>query len=188
MKILLTVNSTWNVYNFRLNLINHLKHEGYNVIIAAPVDEYSLKLSESGNFIHNLPIQSHKINPIIDLLVLLRYMQLYKKYQPDIILSFTAKPNIYGGIVARLFSIPCIPNISGLGTVFIKRNWLTMVVQILYQLALKSSPFVLFQNGEDLKFFVNKKITKIERTIQIPGSGVDTTKFFPKVKSKKKRL
>ena len=119
-----------------------------------------------------------KSNPIKDILFFYFLKRIYQKINPDIVLHYTIKPVIYGSFACQKLFIPFINNITGLGTVFIKLNWITFFVKILYKKALKSSSYIFFQNKDDYKLFIkNKLISKDIPASVIPGTGIDLDKF-----------
>jgi glycosyltransferase involved in cell wall biosynthesis len=179
MKIMITLNTAWNLVNFRAGLISTLIAKGYEVVAVAPHDEYASRLAELGCQFIALPIDNQGTNPIKDSLLIVRFIALFIKHQPDVILSYTPKCNIYAGLAARLLNIPIINNVSGLGTAFIRQNLVTNIVKSLYIVALKKSTQVFFQNQDDLQLFIDKGLVKKELTGLLPGSGVDLQRFSP---------
>jgi glycosyltransferase involved in cell wall biosynthesis len=97
--------------------------------------------------------------------------------QPDVLLGYTAKPNVYGSLAAHAMGIPVFNNIAGLGSVFIRGGWLARVLQRLYRLALARSRRVFFQNPDDLQLFLSLGLVAQSQTALLPGSGVDLLKF-----------
>ena len=100
-----------------------------------------------------------------------------KKYKPDEIFCFTIKPVIYGALAAKFLNIKMNVMITGLGTVFIKKNWITTVVKLLYRVALKDVKTAFFQNDDDKSLFIQNKLIKEDQCRSVPGSGIDTEKF-----------
>lgn len=198
MKIAISVNTTWNLVNFRSNLIKSFISSGHEVIAISPPDEYIPVLVELGCSYIPLQIDNKGNNPIKDMSLFFQYLKFFYINRPDIYLGYTIKPNIFGTLAASLFKIPVINNITGLGTVFILDNWLARIVELLYKFALKKSDFVFFQNHEDRDFFYKKNIINLnmqdgkKTNIELlPGSGVDLSYFFPidsVVKEKKNTL
>ena len=180
-KIIIVLNSSWQAYNFRLNLAKHLDLKGYKVTFMAPADDYYSNIIKKKYDFFNIHLQANRINPLKDFILFIELLILYKKIKPDIVLNFTIKPNIYSTLAASLLNIFSISNITGLGTVFIKRNFLTKIVIKLYSLSLHRSSKIFFQNNNDMSLFLDKKIVKLENCILIPGSGVDTIKFSPSI-------
>jgi glycosyltransferase involved in cell wall biosynthesis len=176
-KILISINTSWNLYNFRAGLIRALVEAGYEVVVAAPPDDYSARLKELGCRYIPLPMSNKGTNPASDLWLLMRFWWLFRQEKPHAYLGYTVKPNIYGSIAAHSLGIPVINNIAGLGAVFIKDNLLTQLVKRLYKLALSKSCTVFFQNEDDRVMFVSAGLVPAAITDRLPGSGVDLAKF-----------
>jgi glycosyltransferase involved in cell wall biosynthesis len=177
VKVMIVVNSAWNLLNFRSGLIRALIAAGYEVIAVAPPDDYVSRVSELGCSFVPLPIDSKGTNPGRDLLLLLRFFLLLRKEKPNIYLGFTAKPNIYGSLAAHILGIPVINNIAGLGIVFKRENWLARLVKKLYWLALSRSKKVFFQNSEDEMLFIKYRLVNGQVAERLPGSGINLTQF-----------
>lgn len=176
-KIVITLNSSWNIINFRSGLIKALIAKGFDVIAIAPEDKYSHHIQEMGCKYISIPMKVQGKNIFFDIYLFLRYLKIFYQEKPDALLTFTIKPNIYGSFAARILRIPRINNISGLGTVFINPGFLTKVVKYLYKLALKNANVVFFQNIDDRTYFVREKITKPKQSRVIPGSGINLKNF-----------
>ncbi len=178
-KILINLNTAWNLLNFRAGLIGGLISSGYEVVAVAPKDEYVVKLKLLGcRFVH-LKMDNQGTHFLRDLLLLFRYCRLLKTEKPDLCLFYTVKPNVYGSLASSLCSIPFINNVSGLGAVFIQGGWLKRFVSALYKLAFRNSYRVFFQNRDDLGLFLEKKLVKVELTDVLPGSGINLHRFTP---------
>lgn len=186
-KVVVCVNTSWNIYNFRLNLARAIKKSGYEVILVAPYDKYSDLLKQEFEY-HDIYISNKGTNPKEDLKTLIEFYKLYKKIKPDIVLNYTIKPNIYGNIACKLLGINTINNISGLGTVFINENLVTKIAKFLYKFSLKTSSKVFFQNNEDKELFIKNKLISKNKCDVLPGSGVDTDKFSPIIYNKKDNI
>lgn len=177
--VLITANSAWNLVNFRSNLIRALTTAGYRVIAAAPQDAHTQRLSELVEAHYDVPIQSDGTSPLRDATLIVRYLRLLRMTKPDVMVSYTIKPNIYGALAAHISGIPVIANVSGLGTAFIRTTWLTKIVKLLYRIAFANIAFVFFQNTHDRDLFIAHKLIAPERAGLLPGSGVDLTYFHP---------
>ena len=176
--VVLAANSSWNIVNFRSGLVRALKAEGYQPIVVAPLDPAAEpRMAELDVQRIVVPIQRSGLNPLSDLGLLRKYSSILKRVRPVAYLGFTIKPNIYGGIAARSLGIPVIANISGLGTVFIRRGALLALVSRLYRFALKRAAVVFFQNPDDLELFVERKLVERAQARLLPGSGVDLDRF-----------
>ena len=187
-KILISLNTAWNLLNFRAGLIGGLISSGYEVVVVAPKDEYVVKLELLGcRFVH-LEMDNQGTHPIRDLLLLWRFFQLLKTEKPDLCLFYTVKPNVYGSLASRLCGIPFINNVSGLGAVFIQGGWLKRFVSALYRLAFRNSNRVFFQNRDDLGLFLENKLVKVALTDVLPGSGINLHRFTPTDDASRKSL
>ncbi len=177
MNILISINTSWNIFNFRLSLIKALQSKGYQVTAIAPSDEYVNLLESEGVKCFPITLDSKGTNVKQDLILIISYYKLFKSIKPDLILSYTIKPNIYGNYAAKALGIPVINNVSGLGTLFIKKNLSTLIAYGLYKTAFLKSDWVFFQNTEDQMLFKQKKLINVKKTTIIPGSGVDLERF-----------
>jgi glycosyltransferase involved in cell wall biosynthesis len=176
---MISLNTAWNLVNFRSGLIRALVSHGYEVIAVAPFDEYAPQLTALECRFVSLPIDNKGTHPGRDLLLLWRFVRLMRKNQPDIFLGYTVKPNVYGSLAAHVCGVPVINNVAGLGTVFIKGGWLNWLVRALYRMALARSCKVFFQNEEDLQLFVSGGLVDGSVSDLLPGSGIDLKKFAP---------
>jgi glycosyltransferase involved in cell wall biosynthesis len=176
-KVIIALNSSWNLHNFRSGLIRELVTEGYEVVAVAPDDAYSARLSDLGCRFVALPMDNQGTHPLRDLLLFFRFWLLFHRERPDVLLAYTVKPNVYGSLAAGLLGIPVVNNIAGLGAVFIKGGWLVRLVRGLYRLALRRSAKVFFQNQDDQALFIEAGLVKPEQTDLLPGSGIDLTRF-----------
>ena len=178
-KILISLNTAWNLLNFRTGLIRELINSGYEVVAVAPKDEHASKLELLGCRFVDLAMDNQGTHPFHDLLLLWRYVKLLKSEKPDLCLFYTVKPNVYGSLAASFCSIPFINNVAGLGAVFIRGGWLKWFVSSLYKLALRKSTKVFFQNKDDRNLFIENKLINIQITDVLPGSGIDLIHFSP---------
>jgi len=178
-KVLITLNTAWNLLNFRSGLIRALVAAGYEVVAVAPPDEYSERLSSLGCRFVPLSMDSQGTHPVRDLLLFLRLYRLLRVERPDVYLGYTVKPNVYGSLAAHALGIPVINNIAGLGSVFIKGGWVHQLVKGLYRVALAGSRKVFFQNDDDRQLFIASRLVAENVTQLLPGSGVDLRKFSP---------
>jgi glycosyltransferase involved in cell wall biosynthesis len=172
-KIVISINSSWNIFNFRIGLIRALIEHDYEVIAVAPLDDYSQRLEELGCKYVPIPMDSNGTHPGRDLLLLIRYFNLLRTLKPHAFLGYTVKPNVYGSLAAHALGIPVINNIAGLGATFISNSYLTHIVRKLYKLALRKSAWVFFQNADDRALFVQAGLAPKKTTALLPGSGID---------------
>ncbi|NQY54541.1 MAG: glycosyltransferase family 4 protein [Campylobacteraceae bacterium] len=177
-KIAIVVNNSWYAWNMRANLGFAFQKEGYEVVFISPCDAYSEKIKEHF-FYEDININSKGTNPFEDLKTIYNFYKIYKEVKADIILHYNIKPNIYGTIAASMLNIPTINNIAGLGTLFIKQNFITKIAKWLYKFSQKRASKVFFQNNDDFKIFVDEKLVEKNKCDILPGSGVDINKFMP---------
>lgn len=177
MKVLIALNTAWNLVNFRGGLIRALVSAGYEVVAVAPPDEFVPHLQAFGCGYQPLPMENQGTHPGRDLLLAWRFYWLLRRERPAVYLGYTVKPNVYGSLAAHALGIPVVNNISGLGAVFIKDTWLTRLVRGLYRLALWRSATVFFQNEDDRRLFVEGKLVREEVADRVPGSGVALARF-----------
>ena len=180
-KIIISANVLFTITNFRINLIKYLLDKKFEIVCVANNDDLS---DSSMQILKDLNIRFIKVNisrkgvnPIEDLKYLMNLVKVYKSEQPNLIMHFTIKPNIYGTIAAKIAGIPSINTINGLGSAIIKENFLSKILKYLYKFSLIYSRKVFFQNNDDLDFFVNNKLVNKNKTGIVPGSGVDTKSF-----------
>jgi glycosyltransferase involved in cell wall biosynthesis len=185
--VLLSVNTAWNAWNFRLGLIEAIMKRGHRVMVAAPVDRYAERLTQRGCEFVDFPMDSNGTRPAQDLQLLLRYLMLFHSQRPVAYLGYTIKPNIYGSIAARMTGIPIINNIGGLGAAFIDDSMVTRIARLLYKFALRRSTRVFFQNAEDQQLFVNAGLTNAALTDLLPGSGIRLNEYDPTPKTGEER-
>lgn len=177
MKVLILSNFGMGLYKFRKELIKELLLQKNVVYISVPNDkEYVPKLIKMGCKFIETKVDRRGINPINDIKLFMQYIRIIKKIRPEVVLTYTIKPNIYGGLACRMFKVPYINNITGLGSGFNKGKILTNFLLFLYKIGLKNSACVFFQNKEDLNFFVRKKVINSEFKL-LPGSGVNLKEF-----------
>ena len=185
-RIVICSNTSWSIYNFRLNLARALK-KGYEVIVVAPYDKYSEKLKKEFEY-YDIYMNNKGTNPIEDLKTTIKFYKLYKQIKPNITLHYTIKPNIYGTISANLLGIKTINNIAGLGTLFIKQNFVTKIAKFLYKYSQSKADIVFFQNKDDFELFIEENLVDKDKCDVLPGSGVDIDKFKPIQREKKDNI
>ena len=177
-KIAIVSNTSWSLFNFRFNLAMAIKNAEYEVILIAPYDEYSERLSEEFEY-HDIYMNNKGTNPKEDIKTIIDFYKLYKEIKPDVVLHYTIKPNIYGTIACGLLGIKTINNIAGLGTLFIKQNFVTKIAKLLYKYSQSKANKIFFQNRDDFEMFTSEGLVEKAKCDILPGSGVDTGKFIP---------
>jgi galacturonosyltransferase len=175
-RVLILSNHFITLYNFRKELIDKLIQEGHIVYLSMPKSNENSYFSNKGCKIIETPVNRRGINPIGDFKLLLKYIKIMKKINPDIIFSYTIKPNIYGCIASNLTKNLQVSNVTGTGATFLKQNAISIIAKILYKLSLKKSYKVFFQNNGDKEFFVENNMVK-DNFEMLPGSGVNLDQY-----------
>ncbi len=181
MRIALVANSTWNIYNFRQNIINKLLEEGHEVTVIAPVDEY-LEYKEKYPGINHFGLKTlgrDSTNPFRDFLLILELIRRYSQVKPDLIIHYTNKPNIYGAIAARIKRIDSVAIVTGLGYPFIHSGFIQKITSFLYKMTTGFHKRVIFENIADRELFEQRNIIKNGKGISIKGCGVDVGFYKP---------
>lgn len=173
-RIVASANSLWNLANFRAGLLQAFADCGADVVAAAPASPDAPPLPYR---VAELMLRSDGLNPLQDAGLLRTYAALLRSERPAAFVSWTAKPNIYGALAARLTGVPAFPNVSGLGTAFIRGGLLQWILCRLYRTAFARCPAVFFQNAEDSSLFVRLGLVRPQQVRLIPGSGVDLVRF-----------
>src|SRR5699024_5514729 len=151
--ILILVNHDVVIYNFRLELVERLLKEGFEVYISSPYGERIDDLVSLGCKYIEADINRHGLNIFQELKLLGYYKKIIKQIEPCVILTYTIKPNIYGALAGRSFNIPVIANITGLGTAVENGGLMQKISIVLYKYAFKDISKVFFQNTENQQFF-----------------------------------
>ncbi len=184
-KITICSNTSWYLYNFRRGLIKALKDRDYEVILISPKDNrYSKRLEDLGCRHYTIELDNKGTNPITDMNLMYQFYKLFTEIEPSLLLLFTIKPNIYGGIVGKILNIPTINVISGLGTVFLNDKITSQIARWLYKVSFSGNR-VLFENLDDMEEFIRQNLINRNQATIIPGSGIDTTLFKPKLNLKR---
>ncbi|THE09166.1 glycosyltransferase family 1 protein [Bacillus timonensis] len=172
MRILVLANFGMGLYNFRKELLEELIKQDNEVYISLPDDEYVPKLEKIGCKFIDTHLERRGTNPLTDFKLLLNYVGLIKRVKPDVVLTYTIKPNVYGGIACSITKTPYITNITGLGTSIENNGLIQKITLMLYKLGLRKASCVFFQNQANRTFFEDNRIVK-SKTRLIPGSGVN---------------
>lgn len=162
----------------REGLMNALQKEGYDVYVLTHVNRHKEKVEATG--LKVIDVGSGNINPIMVGKYIWRLFTEIRKIRPDVILTFSVRPAIWGNFVARMLKIPVITNITGTGPLFESNNLAYRIIRAIYPLALKKTKLVFFQNYDDQAGFIERRFVSQQQTARIPGSGVDYHKFDPK--------
>ncbi len=174
-KILILVNDVTTVLQFRCELICALVAEGHEVIVSVPKSDRIPEIEALGAKVVETEVARHGKNPFKDLKLLRDYKKLLKSIKPDIVFTFTIKPNVYGGMACGKRKVPYVANVTGLGVVG-DGGIMQKLMLWLYKKGLKKAKCVFFQNQANEQFFRKKKVVS-DSTELLPGSGVNIEKF-----------
>jgi galacturonosyltransferase len=176
-KVLILVNRDFVLYNFRLELVERLIKDGYEVFISLPYGERVDEMVRMGCHFYPIVIDKRGKNPLKDLNLIQQYKTEFRNIHPDIILTYTTKVNIYAGIYAGKMHIPYLMNISGLGTAVEYENPLQNLMIALYRRAAKRTSCLFFQNEENEAFFERHHMYCGKKRL-VPGSGVNLDRWY----------
>ena len=183
MNILIICNCASGLEAFRGMLIRELIKEGNTVSAIVPLVDNEKEwisekqIEEMECRLIRIPMERRGMNPLHDLKLLISYIRIIKQEQPDLVITYTIKPNAYGGIACRLLHVPYAANITGLGTAFQNDGWLRKFVTFLYKVALRRAKVVFFENTENQQIFLDAKIIRKEQACLLNGAGVDLERF-----------
>lgn len=173
MKILILTNNYVGLYSFRKEVVKALIEKGHNVFVSAPVDEKTKDVESLGCNIIDTQFNRKGTNPIKDLSLMLRYRRLLKEVKPNVVLSYTIKPNLYGGMACQICHVPQLVNITGLGSAVENPGWLQKLTILLYKIGLRKTHTVFFQNNANREFCLKHGMVKGGQNVLLPGSGVN---------------
>ena len=175
-KVLFMVNRDFVLYNFRIELVEALLEDNYEVYICLPPGEKVEQMKKMGCKFIPVTIDKRGTNPFRDIKLIKEYKKIFRQVQPDMILMYTTKVNIYAGIVAGKMKNPYLMNISGLGTAVEYESLLQKFMIFLYKMAAKKAQCLFFQNKENQEFFHKHKMFQ-GKEVLLPGSGVNIKRF-----------
>ena len=174
-KILIITNHSYMLYQFRKELIQALMKE-HEVVLSMPFVGHEEDFKAMGIKCIDTPIDRRGMNPKTDLKLLHTYKRLMKEELPDLVITYSIKPNIYAGLVCRSMGIPYCANVQGLGTAFQSKK-IAMFVTMLYKVALKKARTVFFENDTNAQEFINRNILKRDHITVLHGAGINLDKF-----------
>lgn len=177
MRVAIVANTAWYLYNFRLNLMHEIRGAGHDVVAVAPYDAYASKIVDAGFVFESIPLSGQGVNPFSEALSVLRLLCVFYFSKIDLVFSYTPKGNLYSALASIALGRRFVPNVSGLGSSFIKRTFVTSVVHFLYRLTFRRAHVVFFQNSDDMEVFVGLDFVAPARAKRLPGSGVDLLRF-----------
>lgn len=175
MKVLILANSCVGLYKFRKELLERLVKE-HEVFVSLPDGEFIPQIKEIGCHFIDTYIERRGTNPVKDLKLMKTYMGIMKEVKPDIVLAYTIKPNVYGGMACQLMKVPYVVNITGLGSAVENGGVLQLITTTLYKMGLRKAQKVFFQNEANRDFMLSKGVVKKNYDL-LPGSGVNLSQY-----------
>lgn len=171
-KTIIFCNSLVGLLSFRKELVEELVKNKCNVCVVAPKHEYSEDLKKLKCDYVPIEMDLRGTNPVRDLKLIRDFKKIVKERKPDVVLTYTIKPNVYGGYVCGKMGIPYICNVTGLGTSLEKRGVLQTIALKLYRIGLKKAKCIFFQNKDNLDFMKEHGLVRGKYKL-VPGSGVN---------------
>ena len=172
-RILVLANNDVGLYRFRKDLLAALLNTGNEVYISLPDGDFVPELVQLGCRYLETPIDRRGMNPIQDSKLFNQYRAMLRKVKPDLVITYTIKPNIYGGLACRMAHIPYAVNITGLGSAIENGGWLKRLVLALYKPALKGAKVVFFENAGNRDTLVATGVVPKGRDVVLNGAGVN---------------
>ena len=184
MKIVFLSHLDMNLYLFRLPIMQELVKRGHEVIALCPEGEYFARFAAHGISAQSYEISRKSLNPFREVATIYRIARCLRSLRPDIVQTFTIKPNVYGAFAAKIAGIPCtICSVTGLGSFYIQRGLKTTLLRILIEtlnkIAFHLAKAVVFQNKDDMQLYYDLGLVSKTKAVLIKGSGIDPKVFAP---------
>lgn len=177
MIILVIANNDIGLYKFRKELLQKLIDDGNEIYISLPNGNLVQPMIDMGCKFIDTAVDRRGINPVTDLNLFLNYCKIIGKVKPDLIITYTIKPNVYAGIVSAIKHKKYVINITGLGTAFQKQGVFLKLIVMLYKFACKKAHTVIFENCNNMKLFLDYGIVKEEQCLLNAGAGVNLEEY-----------
>ena len=179
-KFLFVANVARDLYNFRIGLMRVLRKKGFEVVCIAPEDSFVEKFKDEGfRFIPLEYLRRESKGLFNNLLLIWELYKIYKEEKPDLIFHYTIKPNIFGNIASGIAGIRSISVVTGLGSFFVRKSVLQIVIKYLYKFSFIFTEKVFFLNTDDRDLFVKEGIIPSKKEVLVNGEGIDTDYFSP---------
>ncbi len=182
-KIAVIENGLFSTYTMREGLMLRLLREGCTVYIVTHTNKFVPQVEKMGLKVLN--VGSGNLNPFKVARYIYNLRKALKKIKPDVCLTFSIRPAIWGNLITRQLHIPTITNITGVGPLFISKSLVYRTARSLYRNALSKTKRVFFQNYDDMNLFLERKFVRLSVAERVPGSGVDYNKFKPRISKEK---
>lgn len=177
MRVGIVTNTAWNVTNFRLNLVRRIAAEGHSVVVLAGADPSLAALAREGVNFRRVPFRPASVNPLTELWTVFKLRQALKAEKVEVAFSYTPKGNLYCLMACVGLPVVCMPNISGMGSGFLRSDWISRLLLFMYRTLLVRARKVFFQNEEDQGNFLGAGLVMGDQAVLLPGSGIDLRRF-----------
>lgn len=174
-KVLFITNHSYMFYQFRRELVLDILQD-YEVVISTPFNGREQDLMDMGCKVVETKFERRGISPSAEISLYRTYIDILEEEKPDFVITYSIKPNVYGGLACQKLGIPYAINVQGMGTAFEKQG-LKQVAAKLYKEACKGARVVFFENSGDANYFIDHKIVPKDLTFVLPGAGVNTTYY-----------
>lgn len=175
-KILIITNNDGGLYSFRKELLEKLSIDN-EIIIACPDGDKKEFFESCGYKFINIDIDRRGMNPFRDIKMYKQCKKIIKDVNPDKVITYTIKPNIYGSYACKKCKVPYFVNITGLGSSFHNGNLIKKLVIFMYKIAIKKANKVFFENEGNCKVFIKHKILPMAKCVLLNGAGVNIQKY-----------
>lgn len=176
-RILVLANNDVGLYRFRKDLIASLLDSKYEVFISLPNGDFVPQMVKLGCKYIETPLDRRGMNPIHDFSLFCKYKRILSEVKPKLVITYTIKPNVYGGIACRIAGIPYAANITGLGSAIENGGLLRKFILMLYKVSLKGASVVFFENAANREALVNAGVVPQGRDVVLNGAGVNLNDY-----------
>lgn len=173
-KLLLLANDESTIYNFRREVVSAFVEEKHEVYLAYPLGEHTKQIRDLGCEIIPVKLSRHGTSIVADFRFCIECIKLIRHIKPDVVLTYTVKPNVYGSIACQLTDTKYINNVTGLGSMLQNDGIMARFILWLQKIGLRKSQCVFFQNEDNYKNFLKNNAIKDKTHCRVlPGSGVN---------------
>ena len=163
------------LYRFRRELIAELQKE-HEVVLSMPFVGHEEDFMNMGLRCIKTDVDRRGLSPKTDFKLMMSYKKLLKEERPDMVITYSIKPNIYAGLACSMLKIPFSANVQGLGTAFQSKG-LAAFVTMLYKTAMRKAKVVFFENEGNAQEFINRKILPKSKISVLPGAGINLESY-----------
>ena len=174
-KVLIITNHSYMLYRFRLDLIRELMKK-YEVVLSMPFVGHESDFQAMGLRCIETKLDRRGIDPVSDLALFRRYWSMIREEKPDMVITYSIKPNVYAGVACQMLHVPYCANVQGLGTAF-QGGALTKLVTVMYKTAFRGVKTVFFENRSNADVFRDQAIVQREKQVILPGAGINLSNF-----------